>query len=339
MSGDVLEDVRAAGAVERLLEDSWASRSRRAGRHEIAIEGAATALFLGIAVPLAAGHLAGRHVALGTVLLLMALYAIVSRTVKFPIGAGYVVPSYLVLVPMFVLLPSEVVPLVAPLGLMAGTLVRCVVRRSSPAQLLFAAPDAWHTLGPAAVLSVAATAQGVDRVAVYVVAFLAGCALDLLVSTLRESLILGVAPRLQGRVIGVVWLVDAAIAPLGLLVGDEARAHVLLLLLLLPLNFLLMLAERDRTARIEEAHRRLGVVARERTRLQAAVQRLADAFAAKLELGALADVVLHGSTDALDADGGRLILRGPGMGSLRTAVGPDALGALLESAIRAVSTR
>ncbi len=45
-------------------------------------------------------------------------------------------------------------------------------------------------------------------------------------------------------------------------------------------------------------------MAHERTRLQAAVRRLGDAFAAKLDLEALTDIVLRGSIDALDADAG-----------------------------------
>jgi diguanylate cyclase (GGDEF)-like protein len=47
-------------------------------------------------------------------------------------------------------------------------------------------------------------------------------------------------------------------------------------------------------------------VARERTRLQTAVRRLGEALAAKLDMEALTDIVLRGSIEALDADGGRL---------------------------------
>jgi hypothetical protein len=44
------------------------------------------------------------------------------RTTKFPIGAGYVVPSYLVLVPMLLLLllPPSTVPLSTAAGLLTG---------------------------------------------------------------------------------------------------------------------------------------------------------------------------------------------------------------------------
>ena len=79
---------------------------------------------------------------------------------------------------------------------------------------------------------------------------------------------------------------------------------------MLPLVVLLGLLARDRNQRIEKAHRRLKLVERERARLQTAVRRLGDAFAAKLELRALLEILLHGSIEALDAAAGRLELSG-----------------------------
>jgi diguanylate cyclase (GGDEF)-like protein len=84
-------------------------------------------------------------------------------------------------------------------------------------------------------------------------------------------------------------------------------------MLALPLAVLLLVLARDRSARIQEAHQRLELVRRERRRLQSAVQRLGDAFAAKLDLDALLDIVLRGSIEALDADAGRLKLIGSGV--------------------------
>ncbi len=48
-----LNDVRSSDPVQRLLEDSWNSRSRRFSRRELAAEAMAAVLFLGCAVPLA----------------------------------------------------------------------------------------------------------------------------------------------------------------------------------------------------------------------------------------------------------------------------------------------
>ncbi len=330
IGNDALEEVRASDPVGRLLEDSWASRSRRAGKRELIAEVGAAMLFLAVAIPLALPALADGRVRPALALLLVGLYAVVSRAVKFPIGVGYVVPSYLVLVPMLLLLPPTTVPLLAAAGLLLGTTGRWAVRRARPEELIFAIPDAWHALGPAVVLALAGTVHGAGKAGVYLVAFLAGCLLDLVRSTLRERLAFGVAPQLQVRVIAFVWLMDACIAPLGLLLANAARDDPAQLLLVLPLSGLLMVAARDRNARIAEAQRRLGVVVRQRTRLQSAVQRLGDAFAAKLDLRALTDVVLHGSIDALDASAGLMVLELPAAPAINKSAGAGELVPLLE---------
>jgi len=72
----------------------------------------------------------------------------------------------------------------------------------------------------------------------------------------------------------------------------------------------LWILARDRHRRIEQAHHRLKLLEHERGRLQSAVRRLGDAFAAKLELDALLDILLNGAIDAVDAAAGRLELDG-----------------------------
>ena len=329
----VVEDVRAADPVERLLEDSWTARSRRAGRREILAEAGAAALFLTVAVPWAVPALLAGRLPLGLTLLLLGFYAGLAR--KFPVGAGNIVPSYLVLVPMLLLLPPSTVPLLTAAGLMAGSGARWFARRGSADQLLRSIPNAWHALGPAAVLALAGPVHGVGRACVYAAALVAGCLVDLAVSTLREALAQGIAPRLQARVIAVVWLVDACSAPLGLLVALAARGHPDRLLLLVPLIGLLFAFDRDRDARITQSRHRLDVIAHERTRLQATVNRLGDAFAAKLDLRALIEVLLGGSIDALDADGGLLTLQGPGSAEVEKMSGAPELEPLLRTACEA----
>ncbi len=312
MNEQALDDVRSADPVERLLEDSWKARGRRFNRRELVVETVASALFLGCAIPLALAGLHSQPVDPLLAALLVVLYALASRMIKFPIGAGYVVPSYLVLVPMLLLLPPGIVPLLAAGGLVLGTLGQVAASRVGPERVLFSIPDAWHALGPALVLVLAGPLHGGVRLAiVYVAAFLAGCLLDLVSATLREAAAMGIASRVQIRVIALVWLIDACIAPLGLLVADTAHRDPAEVLLILPLVGVLLLLSHDRSTRIAQAQRRLDLVAHQRTRLQAAVRRLGDAFAAKLDLEALTDIVLRGSIEALDADAGHLTLSGP----------------------------
>ncbi|MGZ4183786.1 MAG: HD domain-containing phosphohydrolase [Solirubrobacteraceae bacterium] len=335
MKDSQLDDARASDPVERLLEESWDSRTERANRRELIVEGSAAVLFLAVAGPLAATALASHRVDPWLALLLVGLYALVATAVRFPLGAGYVVPTYVILVPMLLLLPPSTVPLLTAAALVLGSVARWAARRVSVDHVLFSIPNAWHAVGPALVLMLAGTPHGGgDSIAVYLGAFLAGCIFDLASSTLRESFALEVTPTLQLRVVAVVWLIDGCVAPLGLLLGRAARHDHMLLLMMLPISALLVLLERDRSARIAQAQHRLELVARERTRLQGAVRRLGDAFAAKLDLPVLSGIVLHGSVEALDADGGRFTLDVGDRSSLVETAGDESLHPLLQAAAR-----
>jgi diguanylate cyclase (GGDEF)-like protein len=246
------EGVRAAEASERLLEDSWGTRSRRASGRELIAEGLAGLLFLACAVTLAVTAVGGHGVDARLAALLVVLYALVSR-IEFPIGAGYVVPSYLVLVPMLVLLPPGLVPLLAATGLVLGTLAQWLRGHATPERILFSIPDAWHTVGAAIVLMVVPDAGAAG----YAGAFLAACAFDLVSATLREAAALGVSPRVQLGVLARVWVADACLAPVGLLAAQAAAGHPERVLLVLPLAALLLVLARDRTNRIEQSQRRL----------------------------------------------------------------------------------
>ena len=122
---------------------------------------------------------------------------------------------------------------------------------------------------------------------------------------LRELSARGVSPMLQLHVFGLVWVVDACLAPVGFLAAEVAQHDIFAMLLILPPAGLLLLMAGDRRKRIEQAQHRLEVAVRERSRLQAAVRRMGDAFAAKLDMDALVDIMLRGSIEALAADAGR----------------------------------
>ena len=319
---------QADSATERLLEHSWERRQRRASERELVVDAIAAALFAAVAgaLLLTAGiHPRPGEVAplTGTAALLIAVYALAAR-IEFPVGAGFVVPTQLVLVPMLLVLPPAAVPAAVGIGMALGNAVDWMFGRVPPRRVLSAVPDAWHAVGPALVLLLAGSPViGFDRLPLLAAALAAGCLVDLTSSLVRTRLT-GVVPQLdvQIRVIGLVWAVDAALAPLGFLAAIATRQHAAAILLVLPLVFLLWLLARDRNQRIEKAHHRLKLVEQERARLQSAVRRLGDAFAAKLELGGLLEILLHGSIDALDAAAGRLELSG-GPSPVRLSVGVE----------------
>jgi diguanylate cyclase (GGDEF)-like protein len=297
-------------AAERLLEDSWeARRRRRASQRELLAQAAAGALFVLVATALAV--LTHPAVHLGPALALIALYASVVR-IEFPVGAGHAVPTQLVLVPMLVVLAPALVPLAVALGLLTAATIDWRLGRVPARRLVSAVPDAWHSVGPALVLIAAGSPRvGFEQLPLLGAAFLACCAADFASSLLRMSL-MGIVPD-RKALLGVmltVWAVDACLAPVGLLTAEATAHGARAVIFILPLAGLLGMLARDRNRRIEQAHERLRLVAHERERLQTAVRRLGDAFAAKLELDSLLEILLHGSIEALDAGAGRLHLDG-----------------------------
>ncbi|MGZ6720700.1 MAG: bifunctional diguanylate cyclase/phosphohydrolase [Solirubrobacteraceae bacterium] len=308
MSRTELDDEQMQSATERLLESSWAQRERRASRRELAVDATAAVLFAAAAGALAlAGDTTGLRPGLAA--LLIAVYAVVAR-IEFPVGAGYVVPTQLILVPMLLMLPPAFVPVAVGIGLVLAATIDWSLGRVPPRRVLSAVPDAWHAIGPALVLVLAGSPFiDFDRLPLLAAAFAAGCIVDLACSLVRMRLA-GVVPELhlQMKVIAVVWAVDACLAPLGFLAAIATRQNDIAIVFVLPLAFLLSLLARDRSHRINQAHRRLKLVEQERARLQTAVRRLGDAFAAKLELNRLLEILLRGSVEALDAAAGRLTL-------------------------------
>src|SRR4051794_2464552 len=292
--------------VDLLMEETWEQRKDRASRREALVEGVAGVAFAAAAATLLALAGGAESLDLGTAAVLLALYMAVAR-VEFPIGAGHVVPTQLVLVPMLVLLPPATVPPLVALGLVAGAGIDWSLGRIAPRRVLSALPDSWHAIGAAAVLCAAGspTAIGPEQLPLLGLAFTACCATDLAAVLGRAALThpgrdLGV----YVRVIAMVWVVDSCLAPIGFVIGVSAEREPAALLLVLPLALLLLLLARDRNQRIDQAHRRLKLVEHERERLQAGVRRLGDAFASNRDLRVLLEILLNGSMEAVDATAG-----------------------------------
>src|SRR3954462_3666799 len=298
--------MRSETVADRLLEESWSARTRRLPRRELVTEVLFALLFVATAggLLLLPGAHAGFDPAMAGVLI--GLYAILAG-VEFPVGAGNVLPTQLVLIPMLVLVPPGAVPFLVAAGLLLARLLDWVRGRGSFERLLFSIPAAWHAVGPACVLLLAGASRlGLADLPVLAVAFVACCVFDAGCAILRELASRGVAPALQLHVFGLVWAVDACLAPIGFLAAEVAQHDIFAILLILPPAGLLLLMAGDRRKRIEQAQHRLELAVRERSRLQAAVRRMGDAFAAKLDMDALVDIMLRGSIEALAADAGCL---------------------------------
>jgi HD-GYP domain-containing protein (c-di-GMP phosphodiesterase class II) len=195
-----------------------------------------------------------REPSLATAVLYVALYGLLSR-VTFEVGVVYAVPVELVLVPMLFVLPLPWVPFCVALGFILRDPKGLVTGKMTPSRLSLRLVSSWHALAPAVVLAIAQTPE--ERYPhwsawpIYVAAIVAQFVVDIGVTSIREFG-LGVKPSLT-RSTSLIYSVDAALAPVGLLVAFSAYRHPPFVLLVLPLVGLLRLFAREREQRIDAA--------------------------------------------------------------------------------------
>jgi diguanylate cyclase (GGDEF)-like protein len=171
---------------------------------------------------------------------------------------------------------------------------------------LSSAADAWHAVGPSLVIVAAGEpAANLAAVPVVAAAFAAQCATDALTATGREWAGRGIAPGAMLRVMGAVYLIDAALTPVGLWAAAAGGHRRFGFLVVLPLIVLFAALAADRRARIEEAVSRLDELRAEHARLDRATRRIGDVFASNLDRAALARLMLHTAIEAVGAEHGR----------------------------------
>ena len=195
----------------------------------------------------------GRSLQVGPAIVLVLAYGALSR-VRFHAGAGHTVPTELVFVPMLFILPTELVPLLVLAGMVAGNLPDYLRGVLHPGRALMLPGDAWHAIGPAAVLLAAgAVVPTWGEWPWYVLALAGQFAVDFSVYAARARLALDIPGRDQLRVLAWVWLVDALLAPVGLLAAFATVGYPYAFVLVLPLALLLKLFARERNERIDQA--------------------------------------------------------------------------------------
>jgi putative nucleotidyltransferase with HDIG domain len=112
----------------------------------------------------------------------------------------------------------------------------------------------WYVLGPVLVLGIAG--EGPPHVAsapLYLAALAAQFGFDFASSAAHERLTLGVRPRAQLKAMSLVWVVDAALASVGLAVAFAAEQSGYAFVLALPLILLLSVFARERKLHIDNA--------------------------------------------------------------------------------------
>lgn len=179
------------------------------------------------------------------------LYALAYR-VEFEVGSGSAVAAQLALVPMLLLLPVPLVPLMVALGAVVARIPRVISGEIHTERLTAPLASSWYVLGPAVVLMAAGEPSVELRNALWFVAALATqFTADFATTTVREWWALGISPRRLVQPMAWVFVVDAALAPIGLAIAFTAASSKIAMLLALPLLGLIAIFAREREVRID----------------------------------------------------------------------------------------
>ena len=233
-----------------------ARETRERHRHALAGRERLVGAPFGIALLLAVAAVAllvddPRPLQAGPVLAFLVAFTVAAR-VEFQTGAGYAVPTQLVFVPMLFALPAWTVPIVVGTGYVLARASESPRPPLGPERIVGEFANAWYTLAPILVVTLAhAEDPALPSWPVYVAALAAQLALDALTAGLRAGLAFGTHPLELLRELRFAQRLDLVLAPLGLLAALAARDTQFAWVLVLPLIALIALFGRERTALID----------------------------------------------------------------------------------------
>jgi HD-GYP domain-containing protein (c-di-GMP phosphodiesterase class II) len=240
----------ASDLEAEVIEEQRVRRLARLAANERLSLAVSNALFLVAALSLLAFIPSERSPSGVAVLLLVTAYAVAFH-LDFEIGTGSAVPTQLILVPMFFVLPTGSVPLAVAGAIMLASLADTIRGSLHLERVFLHLGNAWHTVGPALVLGLAGEGPpDLSRWPLYVAALAAQFTFDFVTAAAREWLVLGVPPKVQLKAMGIVYLIDASLAPIGLAVAFAATESSTAVVLALPLVALLAVFSRERRGRI-----------------------------------------------------------------------------------------
>jgi HD domain-containing protein len=193
-----------------------------------------------------------RSLSLPNLGLVLLVWVLIER-VRFPVAGGWTRATMLAFVPALFVLPTPLVPLVAMIAIVCRQLPAVLLGRVRPAVLPTLVSDAWFTIGPVLVL-VLAHAQRFT----WSDWPLYGCALAAQVLFDAGAAVgwswgaEGISPRVQLPLLGWSYIVDATLAPLGLVIAAAAANRPTVLLIAVSPAAILLLFAREREQRLEQ---------------------------------------------------------------------------------------
>jgi signal transduction histidine kinase/ActR/RegA family two-component response regulator len=203
------------------------------------------------------------------------LVLVLALRVRIDTPFGFTVPTQLAFVPLLFALPGSLVPLAVVLAMALSRVPDLVAGQVRPSRLVQAVVNSWFAIGPVTVFTAAHVSPQAASPALLIVALAAQFAVDFASSGLRLAISLG-ASLVSQLDETWVYVVDAALSPLGLLVARQMQHTPVAALAPLPLLGLVALFARERRQRLESllelnnAYRRARDEALEASRLKSA---------------------------------------------------------------------
>ncbi|HEY1457032.1 MAG TPA: HD-GYP domain-containing protein [Solirubrobacteraceae bacterium] len=187
-----------------------------------------------------------------TLALLYVLGIALAGHIQVHTGTGFTVPTQVVFVPMLFAVPVTLVPVLVAAAL-ALSMTPAVLRgRLAATRLLTAPVNAWFSLGPAIVLALAHDRRPDAHLGLLGAALAAQFVCDFAANTARERLRRGISIGELVKELREVYVIDLALAPLGLAVALATVKHPWAVLLIAPLFLILREFSKDRTARLAQ---------------------------------------------------------------------------------------
>jgi signal transduction histidine kinase/response regulator RpfG family c-di-GMP phosphodiesterase len=246
----LIDSYEDPGAESLLLLGRERHSDGGTARRLLITEAAAAAIFIAAALTVALVADSPRSLSPWTLAVAAVTY-VIARRVQYPVGSAWTAPTQLVFVPMLFVLPTPFVPLVVAACSVLERMPSVVRAHEGPTRLLAAVGDSSYALGPVLVLIVFSAQTFTWRHwPVFVLAFAAQIAFDAGGGFARTWFAERVRPSGQ---LPMLWLyiTDACLSCVGLLLAAAAATRPGLVLLALPLVGLMGLLARERQQRLE----------------------------------------------------------------------------------------
>jgi putative nucleotidyltransferase with HDIG domain len=182
-------------------------------------------------------------------LLCVAVLVVASR-IRFHVASAYTVPTQLAFVPLLFVVPAALVPVAMAMAFVLGRVPEVIRGEARPSRLVHGLGNSWFAIGPAAVFVAFGTDAWEASVPLLLVALFAQFAVDFAVYAARAAIEFGASLREQVRE-SSLYLVDAALSPVGLAIAYQVHERPIAIAGLAPLLWVLSSFARERAARLE----------------------------------------------------------------------------------------